>query len=94
MHQNFRWKIRSCQLHKLLCGAALHSSPEQGDGMLHWRLVNEMDAIDGLIQARKRMGREVQIDVAQILGKSGQFTWNQWPIQPKVDQDTGAVPSW
>lgn len=22
-----------------------------GDGMLHWRLVNEMDAIDGLIQA-------------------------------------------
>lgn len=23
-----------------------------GDGMLHWRLVNEMDAIDGLIQAR------------------------------------------
>lgn len=23
---------------------------EEGDGMLHWRLVNEMDAIDGLIQ--------------------------------------------
>lgn len=48
---NFDQKRSRCEKSPSTLQSTIYSS-NSGDGMLHWRLVNEMDAIDGLIQAR------------------------------------------
>ncbi|CAL1160607.1 unnamed protein product [Cladocopium goreaui] len=70
---------------------------DEGDGMLHWRLVNEMDAIDGLIQdniekhraaeqkARQRTVLEEQVREARQKDQDLNLSRMHWGTQIQAD---------
>eukprot|EP00435_Cladocopium_sp_Y103_P071407 s43_g37.t1 len=72
---------------------------DEGDGMLHWRLVNEMDAIDGLIQdniekhraaeqkARQRTVLEEQVREARKKDQDLNLSRMHWGTQIQVWQE-------